>query len=273
MVADEVVETPYAVCKTAVLTVELIGNSKYTNHCVRNRIRGVVFIRRAKQPSTKSFFRRFAEAMPLYRKTPFVAGQHVQRLVFQHPFADGADQPAAVADPVEARRRVPSAEKIGVVVKQVVLVRHLALVVVPRVKPAEMELHDMPLVLVPLDVDVVLAVYRKDMIDRRIVPPAAPLGPAPVLDHVMALAPQEPVLVVAPERMREVAQLLKLGPRIEARVDQAPVLLDRVEEPVDRYVRDHVCPFVDWNVILRFHTVFLSIGCRGRIRTCEYECW
>ena len=32
MVADEVVETPYAVCKTAVLTVELIGNNKYTNH-------------------------------------------------------------------------------------------------------------------------------------------------------------------------------------------------------------------------------------------------
>lgn len=37
VVADEVVETPYAVCKTAVLTVELIGNSKYANHCVRNR--------------------------------------------------------------------------------------------------------------------------------------------------------------------------------------------------------------------------------------------
>ena len=32
MVADEVVETPYAVCKTAVLTVELIGNNKYANH-------------------------------------------------------------------------------------------------------------------------------------------------------------------------------------------------------------------------------------------------
>ena len=31
MVADEVVETPYAVCRTAVLTVELIGNSKYAN--------------------------------------------------------------------------------------------------------------------------------------------------------------------------------------------------------------------------------------------------
>ena len=31
MVADEVVETPYAVCKTAVLTVELIGNNKYAN--------------------------------------------------------------------------------------------------------------------------------------------------------------------------------------------------------------------------------------------------
>ena len=73
MVADEVVETPYAVCKTAVLTVELIGNNKYTNHCVRNRIHGVVFVRRVKQSSTKSFFRRLTEAMPLYRKTPFVA--------------------------------------------------------------------------------------------------------------------------------------------------------------------------------------------------------
>ena len=192
--------------------------------------------------------------MPLYRKTPFVAGQYVQRLVFQYPFADRADQPAAVADPVKARRRVPSAEKIGVVVEQVVLVRHLALVVVPRVKPAEMELHDMPFVLVSLDVDVVLAVYRKDMIDRRIVPPAAPLGPAPVLDHVMTLTPQKPVLVIAPERMREVAQLLKFRPRIKARVDQAPVLLDRVEEPVNRYVRDHVRPLMDWNIIC-----FLSI--------------
>lgn len=220
--------------------------------------------------------------MPLYRKTPFVAGQRVQRLVFQHPFADGADQPAAVADPVKARRRVPSAEKAGVVVEQVVFVRHLALIVVPRVEPAEVELHDVPLVLVPLDVNVVLAVYRKDMVDRRIVPPAAPLGPPAVFDHVVALAPQEPVLVVAPECMRKVAQLLKLGPRIEARVDQAPVLLDRVEEPVDRYVRDYVRPLVDWDVILRFHTVFhssqilfffLLVGWTDAIRTYEYKYW
>ena len=137
-----------------------------------------------------------------------------------------------------------------------VLVRHLALVVIPRVKPAEMELHNMPFVLVPLDVDVVLAVYRKNMVDRRIVPPATPLGPPAIFDHVMALAPQEPVLVVAPERMREIAQLLKFRPCIKTRVDQTPVLLDRVEKPVDRYVRDHVRPFVDWDVILRFHTVF-----------------
>lgn len=32
MVANEVVETPYAVCKTAVLTVELIGNNHDTFH-------------------------------------------------------------------------------------------------------------------------------------------------------------------------------------------------------------------------------------------------
>ena len=31
MVADEVVETPYAVCKTAVLTVELIGNNRHVS--------------------------------------------------------------------------------------------------------------------------------------------------------------------------------------------------------------------------------------------------
>ena len=72
----------------------------------------------------------------------------------------------------------------------------------------------------------------------------------------MALAPQEPVLVVAPERMRKVAQLLEFRPRIKTRVYQTPVLLDRVEEPVDRYVRDYVRPFMDRNVILRFHTVF-----------------
>ena len=29
MVADEVVETPYVVCKTTVLTVELIGNNRH----------------------------------------------------------------------------------------------------------------------------------------------------------------------------------------------------------------------------------------------------
>ena len=198
--------------------------------------------------------------MPLHREAPLVPGQRVERLVLEDPLADGADEAAAVADPVEAGRRVPPAEEIGVVVEQMVLVRHLALVVVPRVKSAEMKFHDMPFVLVPLDVDVVLAVYRKNMIDRRIVPPAAPLGPASVLDHVVALAPQEPILVVAPERMREIAQLLKFRSRIKARVDQAPVLLDRVKEPVDRYVRDHVCPLMDGNVILRFHTVFLSIG-------------
>ena len=38
MVADEVVETPYAVCKTAVLAVELIGNSKYASRCDENRL-------------------------------------------------------------------------------------------------------------------------------------------------------------------------------------------------------------------------------------------
>ena len=32
MVADEVVETPYTVCKTVVLAVELIGNNHDTLH-------------------------------------------------------------------------------------------------------------------------------------------------------------------------------------------------------------------------------------------------
>ena len=31
MVADEVVETPYVVCKTTVLTVELIGNNRHVS--------------------------------------------------------------------------------------------------------------------------------------------------------------------------------------------------------------------------------------------------
>lgn len=35
MVADEVVETPYTVCKTVVLTVELIGNSTTLIMCTR----------------------------------------------------------------------------------------------------------------------------------------------------------------------------------------------------------------------------------------------
>ena len=40
MVADEVVETPYAVCKTAVLTVELIGNNKITTLIMCTRCGG-----------------------------------------------------------------------------------------------------------------------------------------------------------------------------------------------------------------------------------------
>lgn len=46
MVADEVVETPYVVCKTTVLTVELIGNltrcnRHYTTHQLKECVRFV----------------------------------------------------------------------------------------------------------------------------------------------------------------------------------------------------------------------------------------
>lgn len=203
--------------------------------------------------------------MTLQRKAHFVSGQDVKRLVLEYPLADGTDEAAAVADPVEAGRRVPPAEEVWVVVEQVVLVRHLALIVVPCVEPAEMKFQDVPLVLIALDVDVILAIYGEDMVDRRIVPPAAPFGPAPVLDHVMALAPQEPVLVVAPERMREVAQLLELAPRVKTRIDKPSVLLDRVEKPVDRYIRDYVRPLVDWNVVFPFfHTEYIYLGMERR---------
>ena len=40
MVADEVVETPYIVCKTIVLTVELVGNNKNTTLIICTRCGG-----------------------------------------------------------------------------------------------------------------------------------------------------------------------------------------------------------------------------------------
>ena len=107
-----------------------------------------------------------------------------------------------------------------------VLVSDFTLVVRPTPKVREVKLKHMSLVFVALDVDVIVSIDCQDVVNRRVIPPPAPLRSSTILNHIVALAPQEPVLIVTVESVREVTELLKLLPAVEACVNKASVLFN-----------------------------------------------